>query len=785
VNPPAPRAIPLVALALSALAAVVGGGGVWILWWRLGYPAGAFVPGLEGHGPDALAWPRLLAVWTPAAHLLFTTLHAWLARRPGQRSLRPHLVADQFVALTLALVLVGALLGLRGHPSWRFGLGAWYVLFISARTAVLLRALWVWLAATSPGAPRAGVTVLGAALVPYLLLGAHVTTTISATSDEPYYLLVAHSLVHDGDIDLANNLAERHYRPFYWDRLTAATPGVRATEDGRIYASSFQGMQVALLVPGYWLAGRLGAVATLSLAGALALSLTFRLALRAGASLRAAFLAWLGAAFSVPVLSYVVSPWPEMTGALCLPAAAFFLSGEGRRPRALAMAGLCLAGAVLVKTRLFVAAVPVAIAFVRRLSWRTLVGVGAALSAGFLVMAAYDSLAQNALVARRLGVLGPLGTLAWLVNWIVRAPTEYRGHLGLLLDQEFGVLFSAPVFALALAGVVAAGRERRGRLVLLLAGPFVLAWYLLGAVAIARTTEAPHWNGGFSPPGRFVAVALPLLAVCTALLLDRIRGRAAWTVVGALYALTLGHALLVSLWPAWRFQHGIGRATGLVELFRLTGIDAGRLLPSYIAPGPGWVAPGVGLLMAIALAGWMAAGCAGAPPPRGVGLAGGAVAGALALLVVLGPALVAAGRYPAVLGRGRGGVSFHGRIPVDAGAGSQLRERLVWAAQRPAVLELAPRIPRGDYRLVVRAGAQGEPAGVSLRIRAGDGVDTVLPIDAGAAPVWREREYAADVVWPGGRLPIRLELTGISRTDPQRFAYLDAIEVRRSGHGRR
>jgi hypothetical protein len=43
--------------------------------------------------------------------------------------------------------------------------------------------------------------------------------------------------------------------------------------------------------------------------------------------------------------------------------------------------------------------------------------------------------------------------------------------------------------------------------------------------------------------------------------------------------------------------------------------------------------------------------------------------------------------------------------------------------------------------------------------------------------VWREREYAFEVQWSGGRLPIRLALGQISRQDPVRLAYVDAIEI--------
>ena len=95
------------------------------------------------------------------------------------------------------------------------------------------------------------------------------------------------------------------------------------------------------------------------------------------------------------------------------------------------------------------------------------------------------------------------------------------------------------MLALGLAGAVAAARERRWRLVLLTAGPFLLTWYYLGALALIRARVDQHWHGGFSPPGRFLAASIPLLAVCVAMMLDRLRGRFAWSVTAALYAATL------------------------------------------------------------------------------------------------------------------------------------------------------------------------------------------------------------------------------------------------------
>ena len=270
---------------------------------------------------------------------------------------------------------------------------------------------------------------------------------------------------------------------------------------------------------------------------------------------------------------------------------------------AVVVAGGLLALMVATKTRLFLLAVPIMAGFVpSRAGWRAVAALGALAGIAFAAAAVYEGVASMGPLGRRVRAGGLWPTFEWLLTWIVWAPTELRGHLGLVLDQEFGVLLSAPVIALSLAGAVVAARQRRWRYVLLTAGPFLLAWYYLGAVALSRSRFDQHWHAGFSPPGRFVAAALPLLAVCGATMLDRLRTRFAWTVAAGLYASTLAQTVLVSIRPDWRFNRGVGRATPLAELFASTGLDAGRLLPSYVSPGRAWVAPGLVVLAAIALA---------------------------------------------------------------------------------------------------------------------------------------------------------------------------------------
>jgi hypothetical protein len=775
-----PRAARDAPLLGSGVTAVLTGVLLWGLWRWAGYPLGVFSPGLDGHGPDPYAWPRLLVLWVPLGHVLFALAYLVLERWDRRGTLRRFRLADQ-LCLGLVPVLGAGLLLAGPDGRWRLLVGAWFTLFVGLKAAIFARALWCWLESDDVPLGRASVGIFLGAFLPYLLLGAHVTTAMSTTSDEPYYLLVAHSLLHDRDLDLANNVAARDYLPFYWGDLPRVRRAIQQTADGRMYSRLYQGFQPVLLMPGYAAAGRPGAVVTLNVLGAGAMLLAYGFARASGASPRAAFLAWLGAAFSVPLVIFSASPFPEISGAFFAAAAAYALWQSPPTWTLAVTAAISLAGMVAVKTRLFLMLPPLLLGYARRLTWRTGAAVVGTLVATGVAAAVYDATFFSGHIRFMARGQGILAELRWGLAWLVKAPTEYRGHLGLLLDQEFGLLPTAPVFALAVAGMVVAAAQRRWRLLLLTAGPFLCTWYLLGAATLAGISaeRMSQWYAGFSPPGRFLTASLPLMTVLIALAVDHVRGRIAWTVVAALYAGTFGYAAALSVWPAWRFQDAVGRAVVLIGVFRHAGLDPGRFLPSFIMPSAHWAAVGVAILAGLLVGGYALSRRPGTLAPRGAWLAGAGTAVACVAALFALAWLAPAGAYPAILGAGRGGTNYWGMLRVSAGSDVGIRERLVWATQRDSVLELAPRLPPGRYGIVVRAGAQATDGAPALLVRLGAAPSLDVPLESAPPPTWREHDYVAEVTWGGGRLPIRVELDRISRLKPVRLAYVDAIEIRR------
>src|SRR6185369_17162590 len=140
---------------------------------------------------------------------------------------------------------------------------------------------------------------------------------------------------------------------------------------------------------------------------------------------------------------------------------------------------------------------------------------------------------------------------------------------GLLLDQEFGLLVYAPVFALVVSGLVLLWRRDRKAAVVTATGI---------AVTVFTAAAWPMWRGGFNPPARFLVPVLPLLALCVAAALRRGAGSGA--------VLLAGWSLWTGLAGGWdpRLVHRDRDGTAPFFRERSGAEEWTRLLPAYVLP---------------------------------------------------------------------------------------------------------------------------------------------------------------------------------------------------------
>jgi hypothetical protein len=520
---------------------------------------------------DPLRGTLLLLPWIVAGL-------AELGALPGARRVGGSLSGTIETLSLAALVLLAAVRSWLALPLpselLAAGLAGW-VLLAALRRGLGLRPL---LGRRLPRRPPVAFFLLP--LLVYLALQPWVTSRRLPDGDEPYYLLVAHSLAYDLDDDLANNYAEGDSLAIVERRLEPQ-PGDPTGSAGELY-SRHNLLLPLLLAPAYRWAGVAGAQTVMALLAAALCWVTLRLArhyfrARPGPVL----VAWLFFALLSPLLLYAPQVWVEVPAALLSVIALDHLlelkyDRLWNRRRWLGV-GMPLLLLPLLKIRFLLLAVPLL-----ALAWwhagrprKPLIVLGVALALLSGALLAYNAHTYgNPLKIHSVAELGLLGT----------PPVDYLlGGAGLLFDAGFGLFAATPVWLLvvpALALLVA----RRHPLLFDLA-VFSIPYLLL-------VSGRREWYGGWSPPFRYALVALPLLALALAPLLEQRRRLGARWLLGGLAAATLALLIVWTAVPGWTYNFADGRTLLVDQLGALTGADVARLTPSMLRPRPAtWVVP--------------------------------------------------------------------------------------------------------------------------------------------------------------------------------------------------
>jgi hypothetical protein len=394
----------------------------------------------------------------------------------------------------------------------------------------------------------------------YVVAAARVQVQVGPKGDEPHYLMVAESLLRDRDLSLEADYAEGRYRQFA-DGPLAPHYRVRG-KGGEIYSLHAVGLSL-LVIPAYALGGYVAASVFMALLCALVAFETRELVRRWTARDGLAEGVGWAVALSPPLVHYAGLVFTEVPAAL---AVAVGLR-RGRDAVSWTPATACAVGSALAFLPwLNVRYAPLAAVLMAFALWhRPRSASAAAFLAPAVASAIASALYHHSLYGffdpRR--VYGRRPELSWA--------TVPEGLPGLLLDQEFGLLVFAPVFALALPGLSLIGRrERRGAAV---------AWALV-AVALLTASSWHMWRGGWNPPARFLVPLVPVLAVAVASALARC--------VSAGAALLVGWSLWSGLLGAWEPRLVHRDRDGTAPLFRAySGAEEWtRLLPGYVLADP-------------------------------------------------------------------------------------------------------------------------------------------------------------------------------------------------------
>jgi hypothetical protein len=456
----------------------------------------------------------------------------------------------------------------------------------------------------------------------YASLGLHAAATIDPSGDEPHYLVIAHSLLVDGDLAIGNNHERGDYRAFYGGDL--APHFLRRGQDGEIYSIHAPGLSV-LLLPAYAAAGYPGAVVFMALMAAVAAWSVFAL-VETIASRSVAWAVWAATSLAVPVVPHAWLLFPEIPAAAIVALGLLWLWQSPSKSAAVwAARGIVLGLLPWLHTKYIVLLGVFGFAAAVRLRRQpaALVALGSTVA---LLLAAwlYYFLAIY-------GVLDPQAPYGSSVDVQLSLAYVPRGVLGLLFDPRLGVLWFAPAYLAAAPGAWMLVRRADTRAM----GLWLIAIVL---VFLVSTTRFYMWWGGASPPARFLVPIVPCFAVMVAAMVREWNGALARGLLGAAVAAGLCVTLAGSLWPESRYffsdARGVSRLLALVQ-----GPSALAAAPPGFS-GETWTQPAlalgrwaIALLVAVSVAAWAAR--------KGSALhsaAAGTVSALLAMALVAAPA---------------------------------------------------------------------------------------------------------------------------------------------------
>jgi hypothetical protein len=406
-------------------------------------------------------------------------------------------------------------------------------------------------------APRLGILLI-VSFVASASVGVRYVGRLTASGDEPHYLLMAQSLWRDGDLDLRDDVQREEYKEYFPGSLTPHWGAPRL--DGRPFPAHSPGLP-AVLAPAYALGGRAACVLLFALLAATLVREVHALALRVTADPRAALFA--GAlAMGPPVFAYSFHLYTELPSALAVALALRILMSEPG-PIEAAIAALAASALPWLHLKMIPAAGALGILALSRLRGPRL--------AAFLAVAGLSACGFLAYYQRIFGVPTPLALYGGGVP-PDSAVSPLEAAAGLLLDRSFGLLPYAPAFLLALPGFMALGRRERRQ-----AGPLLF-------VALAILAPALRWRmwwGGQCPPARFLVPLVPVLAVAAAArVTGPASGLARWR--WGLFAAGAALALFMAAQPESLLMLNRGDRPTRVWAALSNGTPVGRYLPSMV-----------------------------------------------------------------------------------------------------------------------------------------------------------------------------------------------------------
>jgi hypothetical protein len=417
---------------------------------------------------------------------------------------------------------------------------------------------------------------------------------ISFSGDEPHYLLITHSVLHEGDFDLADNYKNRDYSATMPPEVTLKAHAVPGAKPGSQYSFHSPGISL-LLVPFYALGSLFGKSFLIfflrlgmSLIGALLGVQIYLFARQEWGNERLALLLWFLAGFTTPIYFYSIHVYPELVITLfSFIVFRFFHFSDSLSPKKILLAGLLLSFFIWFHALKYIF---ISIPLLLYCLWILFKNRRRGRDYAFFILFPVVVTALYFFFQKTLYGSSSLSTVSWkgslgaresltYVKWLITGiPFRYRWETlaNYFFDQKDGLLLYAPIYFFSFLGMIEM-LKRKGRdliTVLFLTVPYVL----VSAFLTQRT--------GYAPQARPVVSVIWAMGIFLGYFLVYNRKKIFSHLFSGAEFISLLFVFLLLRNPFNLYQEttfgSIERGGGLFYLLSNLNFQLPRFLPSYI-----------------------------------------------------------------------------------------------------------------------------------------------------------------------------------------------------------
>ncbi len=363
--------------------------------------------------------------------------------------------------------------------------------------------------------------------------------------DEPYYLLITHSLAYDLDFELSNNYLNKDYLNFISRDIEPQSGD--PTIENKIYSRHSLLLPAITALP-YKVGGIKGVLIILALISSLTSLGIYKLATQIQLKYVNRIYSWFLFSFLLPTPFYASQVWIESLAALLL---IFAIYNYTKKKITLSI----FLSLILIVAKLRF--IPLAIFYLldKKTAVKSFTLIGSTLGLILLFNKLFfTKLFKVYTFAEAIPNLFALSTL--------------NGLIGLFLDCAFGLLPFAPIYFLGFTG------QKRIYIKLKPYIPGIVVYFLL----IASRQE---WYGGWSPPFRYGYVTVPILSIITATTFYTLKKKNKNIMLSLLY-ISYFLSALFSIFPQLGYSLATGSSTPLEYISFYFKRDFISIFPSFI-----------------------------------------------------------------------------------------------------------------------------------------------------------------------------------------------------------